>query len=87
MPSWPDGTSWPIRLRRHRSFNWPPAQDNVGIVAYAVSQDGQEIARTDGGTLTEWAVGSWTEYTFTVSARCAAGNVSIRTGHRPSYTR
>ncbi|MEC8022577.1 MAG: DUF1592 domain-containing protein, partial [Myxococcota bacterium] len=53
---------------------------DVGIVAYVVSQDGEEIARTDGATLTMDVneLSPWTDYTFAVSALDLAGNMSVQ---------
>ena len=53
-PTWPAGTHailqalGPTSLR----FSWPSAIDDGGIVAYAVSENGHELARVNGSSLT-----------------------------------
>ena len=81
LPTWPDASlsvdevaSSSLRLA------WTAGSDDVGIAAYVVEQDGIMLARLAGDVLTLAVNGlePWTEYTFTVHAEDAAGNVSAQ---------
>jgi chitodextrinase len=60
------------------SLGWDSAQDDVEVTAYQVLQDSVELAVLDGATtwLSVADLSPWTEYTFEVIARDAAGNES-----------
>ena len=60
-------------------LNWQPAQDDWGVVAYAINQDGTEIARVDASDTSYKVEGldPVTEYTFKIEAGDAFNNWSI----------
>ncbi|WP_240686720.1 PQQ-dependent sugar dehydrogenase [Amycolatopsis suaedae] len=60
------------------SLAWDAAADNVGVTGYDVYQHGQLMKSVDGATLATTVDGldAATEYTWTVFAKDAAGNVS-----------
>ncbi|MFC0554809.1 discoidin domain-containing protein [Planotetraspora thailandica] len=57
-------------------LSWPAATDNTSIAGYAVTQDGKQIALTGQTTLRVSGLAPATPYTFSVTARDAAGNES-----------
>jgi chitodextrinase len=58
------------------SLAWTGSSDNVGVSAYAVSAGGTTVATVGGTGATVTNLSPGTAYTFTVTARDAAGNVS-----------
>ncbi|MDT7726329.1 MAG: hypothetical protein QOI21_2905 [Actinomycetota bacterium] len=57
-------------------LSWPAATDNAGIAGYTVTQDGKQIALTAKTALRVSGLTPATAYTFSVTARDAAGNQS-----------
>nr|WP_260398777.1 lytic polysaccharide monooxygenase [Peribacillus simplex] len=57
-------------------LNWEPSTDNVGVKEYQVLREGKVIDTVPGTTFTDWKLQADTEYTYTVKAVDAAGNVS-----------
>ncbi|MFI6098090.1 discoidin domain-containing protein [Lentzea sp. NPDC051213] len=57
-------------------LSWPAATDNAGIAGYTVTQDGRQIATTAQPSLRVSGLKPASAYTFAVTARDAAGNVS-----------
>jgi hypothetical protein len=55
---------------------WDAATDNVAVTGYALLQGGSVAASTSGLTVTLQGLTPATTYTFTVTARDAAGNTS-----------
>ncbi|HSF15824.1 MAG TPA: fibronectin type III domain-containing protein [Vicinamibacteria bacterium] len=60
------------------TLTWAGATDNVAVVAYFVHENGTEVGSTSGSTTTYTLTGLTPEttYSYTVTARDAAGNVS-----------
>jgi F5/8 type C domain/Domain of Unknown Function (DUF1080)/Fibronectin type III domain len=60
------------------NVTWPPATDNVGVVAYDIAAGGRTCGTVPGQTTTGTCTGLSpdTDYAITVTARDAAGNVS-----------
>ncbi|MBY0600191.1 lytic polysaccharide monooxygenase [Bacillus bingmayongensis] len=58
------------------NLKWEPSTDNVGVKEYQVLRDGQVIKTVVGTTFTDKSLQANTEYTYTVKAIDAAGNVS-----------
>ncbi len=59
------------------TFAWDASADNVGVVAYDIYHDGQQMTSVAGSTLsTELTVVPGAEWGLYVNARDAAGNVS-----------
>ncbi|NOV01333.1 fibronectin type III domain-containing protein [Paenibacillus planticolens] len=63
------------------TLNWGAATDNVGVTGYEIYNGATKVTTVSGTTLTYNATGltASTQYTFTVKARDAAGNVSSGT--------
>ncbi|MGE1163917.1 lytic polysaccharide monooxygenase [Peribacillus simplex] len=57
-------------------LNWEPSTDNVGVKEYQVLREGKVIDIVPGTTFTDRKLQADTEYTYTVKAVDAAGNVS-----------
>ena len=80
-PKWPNGALSTTNVAPSSlTLNWSAAQDDVAVTAYVIFQNGIEIARTDGATLTIDVNGlnPWTDYTFTVKGEDEAGNASAQ---------
>lgn len=58
-------------------LNWEPSTDNVGVKEYQVLRDGKVVGTVPGTTFTDVKLSANTEYTYTVKAVDAAGNVSL----------
>jgi chitodextrinase len=58
------------------SLSWSPSSDNVGVTGYNVYRGGQLAGSVPGTSFTDTGLAASTAYTYTVSARDAAGNVS-----------
>ncbi|MFJ7950933.1 lytic polysaccharide monooxygenase [Lysinibacillus sp. NPDC096418] len=58
-------------------LNWEPSTDNVGVKEYQVLRDGKVVGTVPGTTFTDGKLTANTEYTYTVKAVDAAGNVSL----------
>ncbi len=61
------------------TLSWEFAEDNVGVTAYNVYQDGDLIGTVESLTATITELASLTDYVFGVSAIDAAGNESLIT--------
>ncbi|MGE7926013.1 lytic polysaccharide monooxygenase [Viridibacillus arvi] len=57
-------------------LNWETSTDNVGVKEYQVLRDGKVVGTVPGTTFTDEKLTANTEYTYTVKAVDAAGNVS-----------
>lgn len=77
-PSWPDGAMATLDAvtETAATLTWPPATDDVGVVAYVLTSDGAPLAevRTTTHSLTGLAVGQHAR--VAVVAKDAAGNES-----------
>ncbi|MEC8024855.1 MAG: fibronectin type III domain-containing protein, partial [Myxococcota bacterium] len=81
LPTWSNGAMTTANVTPSSlTLNWSAAQDDVAVTAYVIAQNGMEIARTDGATLTIDVNGlsPWTDYTYTVTAVDVAGNTSAQ---------
>ncbi|MEV0563001.1 DUF4832 domain-containing protein [Dactylosporangium sp. NPDC050588] len=58
------------------SLSWTGATDNVGVTGYTVFRDGTQVATVSGTSYTDTGVPAGS-HTYTVTARDAAGNVSV----------
>jgi chitodextrinase len=82
----PDGSppAWPAKSALIASkitpngltLAWPPATDDLGVVAYRVQQDGVEVSVTATTHLDVTDLKPWQAYSFSVHAEDAAGHVS-----------
>lgn len=57
-------------------LSWNASTDNVAVTAYDVRRDGMIVGSPAGTTFSDGGLTANTSYTYTVSARDAAGNVS-----------
>ncbi len=58
------------------ALSWSASTDNVGVTGYQVRQGGTIVATVTGLTYTATGLNPSTAYSFTVTAKDAAGNVS-----------
>jgi len=58
------------------TLDWTPSTDNAGVTAYDVYRDGALIAPVTTATYTDTGLVAGTAYSYTITARDAAGNVS-----------
>jgi chitodextrinase len=58
------------------SLSWTAATDNVGVTGYQILRSGSVVGSTSGTVFTVGGLAPATGYSFTVTARDAAGNVS-----------
>ena len=75
-PVLPGKPSAAVLLPTTLDLSWPAATDNSGIAGYTVTQDGAPIALTAQTKLRVSGLQPSRAYTFAVTARDAAGNVS-----------
>jgi glucose/arabinose dehydrogenase/PKD repeat protein len=57
-------------------LSWSPSTDNVGVTGYAVLRNGAPVGSPAAAAFSDSGLAPATSYTYTVSARDAAGNVS-----------
>ncbi|MGW6934996.1 discoidin domain-containing protein [Lentzea sp. NPDC054927] len=57
------------------SLQWTAATDNVGVTGYDVLRNGSVVGTPTGTTFTDTGLASGTQFTYTVRARDAAGNL------------
>jgi len=58
------------------ALSWAAATDNVGVTGYDVFRNGTRVATPAGTSFTDTGLAPSTQYTYTVRARDAAGNLS-----------
>jgi chitodextrinase len=75
-PTAPTGLSGTATSFSSVALNWSPSSDNVGVTAYRIFRNGVQTGTASGTTFTDTGLTPLTTYTYTVSARDAAGNVS-----------
>ncbi len=65
-----------LRFRYNIVLNWKASTDNIGVKAYRISRNGQQIGQVNNLTFTDTTAVANTPYTYTIQAIDAAGNVS-----------
>ncbi|WP_214110960.1 galactose-binding domain-containing protein [Acrocarpospora catenulata] len=75
-PAVPTGLTVTGKTTTSVSLSWNPSTDNVGVTGYSVRQAGAVVASVTGTTATVNGLNPATAYTFTVTAKDAAGNES-----------
>ena len=75
-PAQPMGLRVTSRAQTAVSLAWLPAQDNVGVIGYAISRNGVLIAHVTTPNFTDSRLTAGTTYSYSVVAADAAGNVS-----------
>ncbi|MCD1260010.1 S-layer homology domain-containing protein [Paenibacillus athensensis] len=76
-PSAPASLSSPSQTDLSVNLSWTAASDNTGVTGYLVYQNGVLADRVTGTTSTVVGLSPGTEYSFTVRATDAAGNMSV----------
>jgi chitodextrinase len=62
------------------SLSWSPSTDNVGVAGYRVYRNGTQVGTSAGTSFTDTGLSASTQYSYTVAAYDAAGNVSAQSG-------
>jgi cellulose 1,4-beta-cellobiosidase len=60
------------------ALSWSASTDNVGVAGYRVYRNGVQVGTASGTTFTDTGLSAATQYTYTVAAYDAAGNVSAQ---------
>ncbi|WP_165003743.1 MULTISPECIES: glycosyl hydrolase family 18 protein [unclassified Enterococcus] len=58
------------------TFDWTPSTDNHQVAGYYIYRDGQRVGQTPRNQFTDTGLTTNTEYTYTIKAFDATGNVS-----------
>ncbi|HEX3592627.1 MAG TPA: cellulose binding domain-containing protein [Pseudonocardiaceae bacterium] len=58
------------------TLQWSPSTDNVGVTGYRVFRNGTQVGTTTATTFTDTGLTAGTQYSYTVKATDAAGNLS-----------
>lgn len=75
-PSVPGGLKAGAVTASSVPLSWNAASDNVGVTGYRVQRNGLQIGSTTSTAYTDSGVSASTNYSYTVTALDAAGNVS-----------
>ena len=77
-PTAPTNLASPSKTDTSMSLSWSASSDNVGVSAYDVYRNNVLLGSTDGSTTSfnDTGLTGSTQYSYTVKARDAAGNVS-----------
>ena len=76
QPTAPSGLTVTGKTSTSVSLSWTASTDDTGVTGYQVRQGGTVVATVTGTTATVSGLSPSTAYTFTVTARDAAGNTS-----------
>ncbi len=75
-PTTPTGLAGTAVSTTRIDLNWNAASDNVGVTGYEIRRDGALIDTVPGTSFSNTGLSANTSYSYTVSARDQAGNVS-----------
>lgn len=75
-PTTPTGVSATATSSTSVSMTWTASTDNVGVTGYTVLRNGTPVGTALNPTFTDTTASPSTTYSYTVTARDAAGNVS-----------
>ncbi|WP_377867506.1 lytic polysaccharide monooxygenase [Bacillus sp. R86525] len=75
-PTQPSGLQVVKATSNSLELNWKPATDNVGVKEYQVLRNGEVINTVAGTSVVDKKLSPNTEYTYTVKAVDAVGNIS-----------
>ena len=78
-PAAPSGLASPSHDGDSVTLTWTNASDGVGVAGYQVFRNGAQIGTTPLSTYTDLPLASGTQYSYTIKAVDAAGNVSAAT--------
>ncbi|GAA1981186.1 GH12 family glycosyl hydrolase domain-containing protein [Catenulispora subtropica] len=77
-PSVPSGLAVTGTTGSTAALSWSPSSDDTGVAGYRVYRDGVQVGTTVGTTFTDTGLAASTQYSYTVAAYDAAGNVSAQ---------
>src|SRR5258708_15748983 len=60
------------------NLSWNPSTDNVGVTGYIVYRNGPQVGTSTTTSYADNTLSPSTTYTYTVAARDAAGNISLK---------
>jgi chitodextrinase len=75
-PTAPTNLTSPSKTATSVSLTWTAATDNIGVTAYDVRRNGTTVGSPTMTSFTDTGLTANTAYTYTVTARDAAGNAS-----------
>lgn len=75
-PTVPAGLAATAASSSQVNLTWTASTDNVGVTSYEVSRGGTAIGTSSTPSYTDNTVAAGTAYSYTVTARDAAGNIS-----------
>lgn len=75
-PTAPSGVRVTSTTSTSAALAWTAATDNVGVTGYRIFRNGTQVGTTQGTTFTDTALTPGTQYSYTVKAIDAAGNLS-----------
>lgn len=75
-PSQPTGLNASKVSANSVELTWKASNDNIGVKEYQVLRNGEVIGTVPGTTFTDKKLKANTEYTYTIKALDAAGNIS-----------
>jgi chitodextrinase len=75
-PSVPSNISDNNKTKTEIPLSWSPSTDNVGVAMYEIFQNGVKIDESLSTSYTVMGLSPNTQYSFTITAKDAAGNVS-----------
>src|SRR5262249_15576882 len=75
-PSPPTGLTATAASARRVDLSWGASNDDVGVTGYSVLRDGAPVGTSTSTSFPDAGVSPETSYSYTVTARDAAGNVS-----------
>src|SRR5438552_2931810 len=75
-PSTPTGLTGAAAGSTGANLAWSASTDNVGVTGYIVRRNGVQVATPDTTSFADTGLSAATTYSYSVSARDAAGNIS-----------
>ncbi len=75
-PTAPTGLTATAPMATQVNLAWTAATDNVGVTGYTIYRNGAALTTVTGTSYSNTRVAAGTTYTYTVTAKDAAGNVS-----------
>src|SRR5256712_11580564 len=75
-PSTPTGLTGATAGSTGASLSWSASTDNVGVTAYILLRNGVQVATPATTSFVDTGLSAATTYSYSVSARDAAGNIS-----------
>jgi chitodextrinase len=79
-PSVPTGLAATPVSNTQINLTWTASSDNLGVTSYNVLRNGVQVATPTGNSYSDIGLAPNSTYSYTVSARDAAGNVSVQSG-------